>query len=90
MVPYFQQCMNGQYLKSIREDMQKQMEVYIRKLYHGLQITSFAAIDDYSTEINKENNVQIISKKQLTRNKKIKKQVKVYKISFKEYRKKKE
>jgi len=36
MVPYFQQSMNGEYLKSIRDDMQKQMEVYIRELYHGL------------------------------------------------------
>ncbi len=90
MVPYFQQSMNGEYHKSIREDMQKQMEVNIHKLYHGLQIISFAAIDDYATELNKENNIQIISKKQLTRNKKIKKQLKDYKISFKEYRKKKE
>lgn len=36
MVPYFQQSMNGEYLKSIKEEMQKQMEVYINKLYHGL------------------------------------------------------
>jgi hypothetical protein len=36
MVPYFQQSMNGEYHKSIREDMQKQMEVNIHKLYHGL------------------------------------------------------
>ena len=70
--------------------MQKQMDVYICKLYHGLQVISFAAIDDYAIEMNKENNIQIISKKQFVRNRKIKKQVKAYKIIFKEYRKKKE
>ncbi len=36
MVPYFQQSMNGEFTKSIKEDMQKEMEVHINKLYYDL------------------------------------------------------
>lgn len=66
------------------------MKERINGVYKGLDIVSFEAMDNYIIDLAPSENVELFSKKELKRNKKIKRYVKEYKLDYKDYLERKE
>lgn len=57
----------------------------ITVLYRDLDVVSFEAVDHYIADLTPEDNVELLAKKEIRRNKKPKKEIKAYKLSFFEF-----
>ena len=61
------------------------MNVALASIYKGIDIVSFQAVDRYITELPPEDNIDLLAKKECRRNKKLKKEVKAYKLDYSEF-----
>jgi hypothetical protein len=54
-------------------------------LYRDMDVASFEAVDHYITELTPEDNTDLLAKKQMRRNKKVRKEVKAYRLVYVEF-----
>jgi hypothetical protein len=57
----------------------------IALLYRDMDVASFEAVDHYITELAAEDNIDLLAKKELRRNKKLRKEAKVYRLEYAEF-----
>lgn len=65
--------------------MLEQMKENIKTIYKCLDIVSFDVIENYIVDLGPEENIDLFSKKELKRNKKMRKYVKLYRLDYKDY-----
>ena len=70
--------------------MISKMEGYIFKLYWGLQVVSLQPIEEYCVELKGEDNVGMLVKEQMKRNRVVRRDMVVYEMDYKHMIQKKE
>jgi uncharacterized protein (DUF4213/DUF364 family) len=82
LVPTFRQVHNSENLKKFKDGLGERMADAIAVLYRDMDVASFEAVDHYITELSPEDNLELQAKKELRRNKKVKREMKAYRLCY--------
>lgn len=86
----FSQSLNIDHLKKQRNHLEEMIDRALSRQYRGLEIEEVEAVKQFALDMSYQENSELLLRRQVVRNKKMRKQMKEYKTAYEDFLERKE